>query len=88
MEFGKPFRPLYCGSVWRDASGVGLRAICKVSLLIILFVALEIGRCILLKRIRHFECSAVYVGIYICAIVRFGRGKVKGLVMPPCSWVA
>ena len=54
-----------CGSVWRDAGEVGSRAIGRVSLLIILFVALEIGRCILLKKIRHFECSAVYVGIYI-----------------------
>ena len=54
MEFGKPFRPLCCGSVWRDAVEVGPRAIGRVSLLIIL-----------LKRIRHFECSAVYVGILI-----------------------
>ena len=57
--------PVCCGSVWRDAGEVGSRAIGRVSLLIILFVALEIGRCILLKKIRHFECSAVYVGIYI-----------------------
>jgi len=79
-----------CGSVWRDAGEVGSRAIGRVSLLIISCVAVEIGRCILLKRIRHFECSAVYGGIYIYATVRFGRGKGKGLVtvMPPCSLVA
>ena len=70
---------------------VGSRAIGRVFLLIISCVAVEICRCILLKRIRHFECSAVYGGIYnICVTVRFGRGKGKGrvTVMSPCSLVA
>jgi len=48
---------------------VGSRAIGKVFLLIIFCVAIEIGRCILLKRSCHFECSAVYGGIYIIYVL-------------------
>ena len=50
-------RPQFCGSVWRAVSEVGSRAIGRVSLLKRIK---EFG-----KRIRHFECTAVYGGIYI-----------------------
>ena len=42
----------------------------------------------IIKKDPPFECSAMYI-YNICAIVRFGRGKGKGLVvMPSCSLVA
>jgi hypothetical protein len=45
----------------------GSRAIGRVSLFIISCVAVEIGRCILLKRICYFECRVrVKDGLPLC----------------------
>ena len=61
-------RPPCCGSVWRVVGEVGSRAIGRVFLLKRIR---EFG-----KRIRHFECTSVYGGIYMCYL------------MQPCRLVA
>ena len=55
----------------------GSRAIGRVFLLIIFCVAVEIGRCILLKGPAILNVALCMV-VYICVVVRFGRGRGKG----------
>ena len=62
----------------------GSRAIGRVSLFIISCVAVEIGRCMLLKRICHFECRGKGKGRVTVMLPWSGRRKMVSLLVRRC----